>query len=148
MGTVRRRLGLWGIVAAVLCAAAPVAVAGEPDVPGGRVLQMQTAFNPGLPGAGEGVRTFAKAVKHMSGGALAIKIVEPGRIAPTKDMLDAVIAGDLEAEYLCGVAHGIFQIGRAQPDVSDIVQMYHHCLLASRAAGGAGMPLRLCFFLG
>ena len=60
---------------------------------------MQTAFNPGLPGAGEGVRTFTKTLKHMSGGALAIKIVEPGRIAPTKDMLDAVIAGDLEAAF-------------------------------------------------
>ena len=62
-------------------------------------MHMQTAFNPGLPGAGEGVRIFTKTLKHMSGGALAIKIVEPGRIAPTKDMLDAVIAGDLEAAF-------------------------------------------------
>jgi TRAP-type mannitol/chloroaromatic compound transport system substrate-binding protein len=76
-----------------------VAVAGEPDVPGTRVLHMQTAFNPGLPGAGEGVRSFAKSVKQMSGGRLAIKIVEPGRIAPTKGMLDAVIAGSLEAAF-------------------------------------------------
>ena len=66
--TVRRRLGVIGIVAAVLCAAAPVAVAGEPDVPGARILHMQTAFNPGLPGAGEGVRVFAKTLKQMSGG--------------------------------------------------------------------------------
>ena len=99
MGTVRRRLGTLGIVAAVLCAAAHVAVAGEPDVPGARILHMQTAFNPGLPGAGEGVRVFAKTLKQMSGGGLTIKIVEPGRIAPTKDMLDAVIAGDLEAAF-------------------------------------------------
>lgn len=60
---------------------------------------MQTAFNPGLPGAGEGVRSFTKTLKHMSAGGLAIKIVEPGRIAPTKGMLDAVIAGDLEAAF-------------------------------------------------
>src|ERR1700754_2706207 len=99
MGTVRRRFGISGIVAAILCAAAPVAMAGEPDVPGTRMLHMQTAFNPGLPGAGEGVRVFAKTLKQMSGGALAVKIVEPGRIAPTKDMLDAVIAGDLEAAF-------------------------------------------------
>src|SRR5256885_1544061 len=99
MGTVRRRFGILGVVVAVLCAAAPVVMAGEPDVAGARVLHMQTAFNPGLPGAGEGVRTFAKTLKQMSGGGLAIKIVEPGRIAPTKDMLDAVIAGDLEAAF-------------------------------------------------
>src|SRR5262245_54807140 len=99
MGTVRRRVGILGIAVAALWAAAPIAMAGEPDVPGGRVLHMQTAFNPGLPGAGEGVRSFAKARRRLSGGALAIKIVEPGRIAPTKDMLDAVVAGDLEAAF-------------------------------------------------
>lgn len=64
-----------------------------------RVIHMQTAFNPALPGSGEGVRIFTRTVKHMSGGTLAIKIVEPGRIAPTADMLDAIIAGDLEAAF-------------------------------------------------
>src|SRR3954469_902603 len=99
MGTVRRTLSLIAITAAVIGAAAHVAVAGEPDAPGARTIQMQTAFNPGLPGAGEGVRSFTKTLKHMSAGALWIKIVEPGRIAPTKDMLDAVISGDLEAAF-------------------------------------------------
>lgn len=99
MGTVRRKFGLIGVVAAVLCSAAPVAMAGGPDIPGARTLQMQTAFNPALPGAGEGVRAFTKTLKQMSGGALTVKIVEPGRIAPTKVMLDAVIAGDLEAAF-------------------------------------------------
>ena len=60
---------------------------------------MQTAFNPALPGSGEGVRIFTRTVKHMSGGALAIKIVEPGRVAPTADMLDAIVSGDLEAAF-------------------------------------------------
>jgi len=86
-------------VAAVLGMAAGSAMAGEPDTPGVRTIQMQTAFNPGLPGAGEGVRSFTKTLKHISGGALAIKIVEPGRIAPTKDMLDAIVNGDLEAAF-------------------------------------------------
>jgi TRAP-type mannitol/chloroaromatic compound transport system substrate-binding protein len=67
--------------------------------PPGRLIQMQTAFNPALPGSGEGVRIFTKTVKHMSGGALAIKIIEPGRVTPTADMLDAVVAGDLEAAF-------------------------------------------------
>ena len=79
--------------------AAGSAVAGEPDASGARVIQMQTAFNPGLPGAGEGVRSFTKSLKHMSAGSLTVKIVEPGRIAPTKDMLDAIVAGDLEAAF-------------------------------------------------
>jgi TRAP-type mannitol/chloroaromatic compound transport system substrate-binding protein len=76
-----------------------IAVAGEPPVPGARVIQMQTAFNPGLPGAGEGLRAFTKTLHHMSGGSLAIKIIEPGHNAPTKDMLDAIVNGDLEAGF-------------------------------------------------
>jgi len=83
----------------VLSIAASSVLAGEPLAPGARIIQMQTAFNPGLPGAGEGVRAFTKTLKQTSGGALAIKIVEPGRIAPTKDMLDAIVAGDLEAAF-------------------------------------------------
>jgi TRAP-type mannitol/chloroaromatic compound transport system substrate-binding protein len=65
----------------------------------GKILQMQTAFNPNLPGPGEGVRTFTKSIRHMSGGNLVIKMVEPGRVVPTPEMLDAVISGDLEAAY-------------------------------------------------
>ncbi len=65
----------------------------------GRVIQMQTAFNPALPGSGEGVRSFTRSVKHMTAGAFAIKIVEPGRVAPTADMLDAIVSGDLEAAF-------------------------------------------------
>ena len=96
------------IVAAAL-AATSIAVAGDKDKPAakpddlgpvpGRLIAMQTAFNPALPGSGEGVRVFTRTVKHMSGGALAIMIIEPGRLAPTADMLDAVVAGDLEAAF-------------------------------------------------
>jgi TRAP-type mannitol/chloroaromatic compound transport system substrate-binding protein len=80
---------------------ASLAAAEEPSARplAGRVLQMQTAFNPDLPGSGEGVRAFTKTLTHMSGGEMAIKILEPGRIAPTRDMLDAVVAGDLEAAF-------------------------------------------------
>ncbi|MEK7687747.1 MAG: hypothetical protein AAB398_05010, partial [Pseudomonadota bacterium] len=67
--------------------------------PGTRILKMQTAFNPALPGSGEGVRIFTRTVKQMSGGTLGIKIIEPGRICPTPDMLDAIVAGDLEAAF-------------------------------------------------
>lgn len=101
----------------ILCAAsaAGLVLAGEPrsetppprgaDTSGRLIVQprrelvMQTAFNPQLPGAGEGVRTFTKTLKHISDGALSIKLVEPGRMAPTRDMLDAVVAGDLEAAF-------------------------------------------------
>jgi TRAP-type mannitol/chloroaromatic compound transport system substrate-binding protein len=94
-------------IAAALLTATTIAIAGDKatDKPAdlgpapGRIIQMQTAFNPGLPGSGEGVRIFTRTVKQMSGGQLAIKIVEPGRIAPTADMLDAVIGGDLEAAF-------------------------------------------------
>jgi TRAP-type mannitol/chloroaromatic compound transport system substrate-binding protein len=109
---VRRKVIEIAVVAAAILAALNVAVAQDKngDKPGadkhadkgalpGRVLQMQTAFNPALPGSGEGVRLFTKTVKMMSGGTLGIKIVEPGRIAPTADMLDAIIAGDLEAAF-------------------------------------------------
>jgi TRAP-type mannitol/chloroaromatic compound transport system substrate-binding protein len=108
----RRNLAVVALAAAVL-AVTGIAVAGDKDKPTekpadrsvelgptpGRVIAMQTAFNPALPGSGEGVRIFTRTVKHMSGGALAIKIIEPGRMAPTADMLDAVVAGDLEAAF-------------------------------------------------
>jgi TRAP-type mannitol/chloroaromatic compound transport system substrate-binding protein len=104
----RRNLAVVALAAAVL-AVTGIAVAGDKDKPAekpadlgptaGRVIAMQTAFNPALPGSGEGVRIFTRTVKHMSGGALAIKIIEPGRMAPTADMLDAVVAGDLEAAF-------------------------------------------------
>ena len=104
---VRRENVVVVAIAAALLSATGVAVAQDKpaDKPkdhglaSARVIHMQTAFNPALPGSGEGVRIFTRTVKHMSGGALAIKIVEPGRIAPTADMLDAVIAGDLEAAF-------------------------------------------------
>jgi len=96
--TVRRSLVALGVAVASL-AAAHVAVAEQPDANGTRVIHMQTAFNPGLPGAGEGVRTFTKTLKQVSAGALAVKIIEPGRVAPTPDMLDAVVNGDLEAAF-------------------------------------------------
>ena len=96
-------------IAAAVLAASSFAVAGDKDKPAdkpadvgptsGLILHMQTAFNPALPGSGEGVRIFTRTVKHMSGGALTIKIVEPGRFAPTADMLDALIGGDLEAAF-------------------------------------------------
>jgi TRAP-type mannitol/chloroaromatic compound transport system substrate-binding protein len=74
-------------------------VAEQPDTNGTRLIHMQTAFNPNLPGAGEGVRTFTKTLKHLSAGTLAIRIIEPGRVTPTPDMLDAVVNGDLEAAF-------------------------------------------------
>lgn len=94
-----------GFAAAILAVFGVASAQDKPAQPGlkgaeyGRTIQMQTAFNPGLPGAGEGVRLFTRTVKYMSGGALAIKIVEPGRVAPTADMLDAVVNGDLEAAF-------------------------------------------------
>lgn len=89
-----------GLVAALaLGVAMGPAMAGDPETKSGRILQMQTAFNPNLPGAGEGVRTFAKTMKHLAGGSLVIRIVEPGRIAPTPDMLDAIVSGELEAAF-------------------------------------------------
>jgi TRAP-type mannitol/chloroaromatic compound transport system substrate-binding protein len=107
---VRRRNVVVVAIAAALLTATGAAVAGDKpadkpeksaDIGSApkRVIPMQTAFNPGLPGSGEGVRIFTRTVKHMSGGSLAIKIVEPGRIAPTADMLDAIISGDLEAAF-------------------------------------------------
>ncbi len=106
---VRRRIVAVIAIATALLSATSLAVAQDKDklaekpkdfgLAATRVIHMQTAFNPALPGSGEGVRIFTRTVKHMSGGTLAIKIVEPGRIAPTADMLDAIIAGDLEAAF-------------------------------------------------
>ena len=68
----RSNLVVLGIAAAVL-AATSIAVAGDKDKPAdkpadlgpppGRLLHMQTAFNPALPGSGEAVRIFTRTVK-------------------------------------------------------------------------------------
>ncbi len=94
----RRSFAALGVAVASL-ATAQFALGEQPDADGTRLVHMQTAFNPNLPGAGEGVRTFTKTLKHLSAGALAIKIIEPGRVTPTPDMLDAVVNGDLEAAF-------------------------------------------------
>jgi TRAP-type mannitol/chloroaromatic compound transport system substrate-binding protein len=102
---VRRNFVKIAGLAAALVAATGFAVAQDKAQPPGktgeysRFIQMQTAFNPALPGSGEGVRVFTRTVKHMSNGALAIKIVEPGRVTPTADMVDALQNGDLEAGF-------------------------------------------------
>jgi TRAP-type mannitol/chloroaromatic compound transport system substrate-binding protein len=106
---VRRRIFAVVGLAAAMLVAMEGAIAGDKDKPPEknvdiaaipkRLVNMQTAFNPALPGSGEAVRVFARSVKQMSGGGLAIKIVEPGRVAPTADMLDAIINGDLEAAF-------------------------------------------------
>jgi TRAP-type mannitol/chloroaromatic compound transport system substrate-binding protein len=88
-----------GLTALLVLASGTVRAGDQPDVAPAVTLHMQTAFNPSLPGAGEAVRTFTKTLKHMSGGALGMKIIEPGRVAPTRDMVDAIVAGDLEAAF-------------------------------------------------
>ena len=74
-------------------------MAGEPPRRARASSRCRPPSIPACPAPGEGVRTFTKTLKHMSGGALAIKIIEPGHIAPTKDMLDAIVDGDLEAAF-------------------------------------------------
>jgi TRAP-type mannitol/chloroaromatic compound transport system substrate-binding protein len=94
------RIALSAVAAATILGAAFGAAAGDPATKkSGKILQMQTAFNPNLPGAGEGVRAFTKSVKQMSGGELVIKMIEPGRIAPTPEVIDAIIEDKLEAAF-------------------------------------------------
>ena len=94
----RKLLGV-GTFAVAALAATSIAVAQSPGVMPPYILHMQTAFNPQLPGAGEAVRTFTKTLKHISAGALSLKIIEAGKLAPTRDMLDAIVSGDLEAAF-------------------------------------------------
>jgi len=96
--TVRLKLIAATAVAATLIGTAGFAVA-DPSIRPVMPLKMQTTFNPNLPGAGEGVRQFAKSLKHMSGGELIIKMIEPGRIAPVGEAIDAIVEGNLEAAF-------------------------------------------------
>ena len=66
------------IVAALVAATVGRAMAESPTASvHGKILQMQTAFNPDLPGAGEGVRTFTKSIRHMSGGTWSSRSSSP-----------------------------------------------------------------------
>ncbi len=109
MGFVRRKFLKCLLLAAALVPAAGFAVAQDKvaekplekgkTAPGVKIIKMQTAFNPALPGSGEGVRVFTRTVKQTTDGAVHIKILEPSRVVPTADMLDAIIDGDLEAAF-------------------------------------------------
>jgi TRAP-type mannitol/chloroaromatic compound transport system substrate-binding protein len=96
--TVRLKFLVSSAVAATLVGTAGPALADpslRPVIP----LKMQTTFNPNLPGAGEGVRQFAKSLKQMSGGELIIKMIEPGKIAPVAATIEALADGNLEAAF-------------------------------------------------
>jgi TRAP-type mannitol/chloroaromatic compound transport system substrate-binding protein len=70
------------------------------DAGSGRIkLRMQTAFNPGISVLGEASRQFVKSVKAMSGGMISLKLLEAGAKAPTADLLDAVVNGDVDAAF-------------------------------------------------
>ena len=62
-------------------------------------LKMQTAFNPVLSVIGEASRNFTATLKGLSGGTFAIKILEAGRVAPTADLLDAVVEQTVDAGF-------------------------------------------------
>ncbi|TXL70378.1 TRAP transporter substrate-binding protein [Vineibacter terrae] len=72
---------------------------GKPDADGRTKLRMQTAFNPGISVLGEASRQFTTAVKTMSAGMVSIKMLEAGAKAPTADLLDAVLNGDVDAAF-------------------------------------------------
>jgi TRAP-type mannitol/chloroaromatic compound transport system substrate-binding protein len=87
------------LVLAPLLLASPPAVAQQPAPAETQRLRMQTAFDPGLSVLGEGVRHFVDSVKAASNGALSLKIVEAGGRVPSADLLEAVVAGELDAAF-------------------------------------------------
>lgn len=70
------------------------------DPADGRVkLRMQTAFNPGISVLGEASRQFVTSLKVMSAGSVSVKLLEAGAKAPTADLIDAVLRGDVDAAF-------------------------------------------------
>ncbi|WP_178130438.1 TRAP transporter substrate-binding protein [Reyranella sp. CPCC 100927] len=70
------------------------------DADHGRLrLRMQTAFNPGISVLGEAARQFVTAVKAMSAGTVSVKLLEAGAKAPTSELLEAVLRGDVDAAF-------------------------------------------------
>lgn len=75
-------------------------VSNGSDIDHGRVrLRMQTAFNPGISVLGEASRQFVTAVKAMSAGMVTVKMLEAGAKAPTSELLEAVLRGDVDAAF-------------------------------------------------
>jgi TRAP-type mannitol/chloroaromatic compound transport system substrate-binding protein len=62
-------------------------------------LRMQTAFNPGVSVLGEASRHFVTSLKAMSAGMVSIKMLEAGAKAPTPELLEAVLRGDVDAAF-------------------------------------------------
>jgi TRAP-type mannitol/chloroaromatic compound transport system substrate-binding protein len=62
-------------------------------------LRMQTAFNPAVSVLGEASRQFVTSLKGMSGSTFSVKLLEAGAKAPTADLLEAVLRGDVDAAF-------------------------------------------------
>ena len=96
-------------IAAAMLAVTGIAIAGDKDKPAdkpadvgphpARILHMQTAFNPALPGSGEGVRIFTKTVKHMSGGRSPSRSSSPAASPRPPTCSTPLSSGDLEAAF-------------------------------------------------
>jgi TRAP-type mannitol/chloroaromatic compound transport system substrate-binding protein len=70
------------------------------DPAGARVkLRMQTAFNPGVSVLGEASRQLVSSLKVMSAGSVSVKLLEAGAKAPTAELLDTVLRGDVDAAF-------------------------------------------------
>lgn len=82
-----------GAVVAVTVAAAPVQA--EKKV----LLKLPVWFGTHLTGLGSTPKWLAENVNAASGGNLKIKIYEPGKLIPPKEMLDSISKGQINAGY-------------------------------------------------
>ncbi len=117
-----------GATVALTMAAAPVQA--EKKV----LLKLPVWFGTHLTGLGSTPKWLAENVNVASGGSLKIKIYEPGKLIPPKEMLDSISKGQINAGYTTpgyntgkvGNKGGIFSAVPFGPDAPEFLAWIYY----------------------
>ncbi|MBT3010901.1 MAG: hypothetical protein N0E58_00450 [Candidatus Thiodiazotropha endolucinida] len=90
----RRLLSIWTVAALSLVLVSSPAVAAKKVL-----LKVPVWFGTHLTGLGSTPKWLAEHVNDASGGTVKIKIYEPGKLIPPKEILEAVSKGQVNAGW-------------------------------------------------
>lgn len=86
-----------GLLCAALATATVSTAVAAKDKP--ILLKAPTYYNTSLPGLGSPAKYVADNVALLSGGSLKVKVYEPGKLVNSKEILDAVSTGKVQAGF-------------------------------------------------
>ena len=127
---IKRKLKFIALGAAVALAMSTSAVHAEKKA----LLKLPVWFGTHLTGLGSTPKWLAENVNAASGGTLKIKVYEPGKLIPPKEMLDSISKGQINAGYTTpgyntgklGNKGGIFSAVPFGPDAPEFLAWIYY----------------------